>query len=185
MATVVVPFRAGSAKRRLELPEDVRTEFAHAMLVDVLEAATAVGPTVLVTEGEAVRAREIAEELGVFVVDDPGRGQAEAVLAGLTAIDEGPVLIVNADLPALRPRDLLALLGAMPPDGIAIAAARDGTTNALALSRPALFAPLYGPGSAARFRQHAEALGAPVVEPFIPALAADVDTVAQLTHLAS
>ena len=185
MTTVVVPFRAAAAKRRLELPEEARTDLAHAMLAEVLAAAVAVGPTILVTERDAEWARSLAEEHGVRVLDDPGGGLGEAVAAALAAAPDWPVLVVNADLPAAQPRDLLALLGAMPPEGMAIAAAEDGTTNALALSRATLFAPLYGPGSAERFRLHGESEGAEVVSLRIPALAEDVDTVAELERLAS
>jgi 2-phospho-L-lactate guanylyltransferase len=185
MASVVVPFRAAAAKRRLALPEDQRADLVHSMLADVLAAAVAVGPTVLVTEEDAVRARALASEHGAEVVDDPRRGQGEAVAAALAVAPEWPVLVVNADLPTAQPRDLLALLGAMPPDGVAIAPAEDGTTNALALSRPGLFAPLYGPGSAERFREYAEALGAEVVDLEVPALAEDVDTVEAFEQLAS
>jgi 2-phospho-L-lactate guanylyltransferase len=185
VASVIVPFRAAAAKRRLELPEEAKTDLAHTMLWDVLMAAVAVGPTLLVTEQDAARARSAAEALGADVVDDPGRGQGEAVAAALALVAESPVLVVNADLPSVQPRDLLALLGAMPPEGIAIAAAKDGTTNALALSRPGLFAPLYGPGSAQRFRDHAASLGAEAVDLAVPALAEDVDTVAELDRLVS
>lgn len=154
------------------------------MLTDVLAAATAVGRTILVTEPEAERARELARQHGAEVVDDPGEGQGAAVLAGLAAAPEWPVLVVNADLPEVQPRDLLALLGVMPADGIALAPAHDGTTNALAVARPGLFEPLYGPGSAARFRARAEELGIEVAELDSPALALDVDTTAELQQLA-
>ena len=185
MASVVVPFRAASAKRRLEpLDEQARTELAHRMLAKVLTAATAVGPTILVTETDAGAARAMAAEYGARVVDDPGEGQGAAVEAGLLAAPEWPVLVVNADLPQVQPRDLLALLGAMPEGGIAIAPAPDGTTNALALAKSGLFEPLYGRGSAARFRAHAEGHGIDVMELASPALAHDVDTVAQLEHAA-
>jgi 2-phospho-L-lactate/phosphoenolpyruvate guanylyltransferase len=155
------------------------------MLAEVLAAAVVVGPTILVTEREAEWARSLARQRGVRILDDPGRGQGEAVAAGLAVVPNWPVLVVNADLPSAQPRDLLALLGAMPPDGMAIAAAEDGTTNALALSRAALFAPLYGPGSAERFLAHGEAQGAEVVSLDVPALAEDVDTVDGLDRLAS
>ena len=98
-------------------------------------------------------------------------------------MDEWPVLVVNADVPAAQPRDLLALLGAMPVDGIAIAEAEDGTTNALALSRLGLFAPLYGPRSAERFAEHARARGVEVVAAAIPNLADDVDTIEDLRRV--
>jgi 2-phospho-L-lactate guanylyltransferase len=183
VASVVVPFRAASAKSRLEaLDEEVRVDLAHRMLRNVIAAATAVGPTILVTELDATCARALASEHGAAVVDDPGDGQGAAVEAGLAAVKEWPALVVNADLPAAEPRDLLALLGVMPSDGIAIAPAPDGTTNALALARPGLFEPLYGPGSAARFRAHAEEHGIECAELTAPALARDVDTVAELEH---
>jgi 2-phospho-L-lactate guanylyltransferase len=182
VASVVVPFRAASAKRRLELPEAERTDVAHAMLGRVLAAAAAVGPTILVTEADASCARALAAEHGAEVVDDPGKGQGEAVATALAVVDDWPVLVVNADVPAAQPRDLLALLGAMPADGIAIAEAEDGTTNALALSRPGLFAPLYGPGSADRFRAHAASQGVEAVTLDVPALADDVDTVAEVVE---
>ena len=73
----------------------------------------------------------------------------------------------------------------MPTDGIAIAEAEDGTTNALALAQPALFAPLYGPGSADRFRAHAASQGVEAVTLDVPALAEDVDTVAEFEQLRS
>jgi 2-phospho-L-lactate/phosphoenolpyruvate guanylyltransferase len=185
VASVVVPFRAASAKRRLEpLAEETRADVAHLMLADVLAAARAVGPTVLVTESGAERARELAAKLGARVVDDPGGGQGAAVIAGLAAVEEWPALVVNADLPEVEPRDLLALLGAMPQNGIALAPAPDGTTNALALARPGLFQPLYGPRSAKRFLAYAEKEGIPAIELAVPALALDIDTVAELEQLA-
>ena len=185
VASVVVPFRAASAKRRLEpLQEEARGELAHQMLASVIRAATTVGPTILVTEQEAECARTLAAEHGAEVVDDPGGGQGPAVAAALEAVTEWPALVVNADLPEAQARDLLALLGAMPADGIAIAPAPDRTTNALALARPGLFAPLYGPGSAARFLAHAEEQGFEAKEIEIPGLARDVDTVDELQRLA-
>ena len=163
MPTVVVPFRRETAKRRLApAPDDVRTVLAQAMLEDVLAAAAAVG--------------------SVVVADDPG-GQGPAVEAVLRRTDSGPVLVVNADLPCAQPRDLLTLLGALPEGGLALVSAADGTTNALALAAPHLFAPLYGPGSAGRFLARAERLGVPAAVADVPNLVEDVDTLAELERL--
>jgi 2-phospho-L-lactate guanylyltransferase (CobY/MobA/RfbA family) len=154
VATIVIPFRGDDAKQRL--PEAVRGRVARAMLSDVSAAAAEIGPTIVAME--------------------PGQGAA--VTAALARVEELPVLVVNADVPAVTPRDLLALLGSIPPGGLAVAAAEDGTTNALALASAALFRPVYGPGSAERFL----ALGpSRLVE--IPNLAADVDTTADLMRL--
>src|SRR5215208_6337407 len=164
MPTVVVPFRGESAKHRLApAPEDVRASIANAMLEDVLAACRAVA-------GE------------VFVADEIG-GQGAAVEAALRQIDSGPILVVNADLPAAQPRDLLALLGALPQGGLALVAAADGTTNALALAAPHLFAPLYGPGSADRFLARAQRLAIPTAVAAIPNLAEDVDTLSDLERI--
>jgi len=166
MATVVVPFRAG--KTRLALPEDERRAVALSMLGTVLDAAAAVGRTLLVSDDARLAARA-----GVEHVADPGGGQGEAVAAGLAGIVSLPALVVNADLPRATEGDLRALAAAAP----ALVAAPDGTTNALALLDLAAFRPLFGAGSASRFA----ALGLRAVER--PNLADDVDTLADLRRL--
>jgi 2-phospho-L-lactate guanylyltransferase (CobY/MobA/RfbA family) len=116
-------------------------------------------------------------------VPDPRHGQGAAVRAALdAAVAAGlpaPYVVVNADVPCATTRDLLALVGALPEHGLALAAAADGTTNALALSDDGLFEPVYGPGSAERF----EAL-APSIRIDAPNLMDDVDTPDDLARLA-
>ena len=119
MALFVVPFRY-DGKTRLGDPE-----IALAMFMDVRAACEQVGD--------------------VIVCDAPG-GQGPAVAATLAGL-EGPVAIVNADLPCVTPHELIVLVESAP----ALVAARDGTTNALALADARDFRPLYGPGSAERF----------------------------------
>jgi 2-phospho-L-lactate guanylyltransferase len=179
MATLVVPYRGSNGKTRLAEVENLEL-VALGMLADVLAACVAIGRTTLVTDDPDATSLGVA--LGAEVMADPGGGQGAAVTAGLAAADERPVLVVNSDLPAVTPRDLLTLLGAMPPQGMAIVEAEDGTTNALALSTPHLFAPLYGPRSAERFRAHAERLGIELITADIPSLVADVDTPADLAR---
>ena|SRR5436309_8135552 len=163
MPTVVVPFRRENAKLRLRpLPKEARAALAEAMLADVLAACEAVGSSTVV-------AREV--------------DQGEAVATALRGVESGSILIVNADLPCVQARDLLALLGALPGGGLAVVEAEDRTTNALALAAAHLFAPVYGPGSAERFRARAARLGVPFVTVEIPNLAEDVDTLADLERL--
>ena len=160
MVRIVVPFRGLGAKTRLGLGP----EFAQAMLADVVAAAGAVGEV------------RVATGMG---------GQGAAVAFELEHAGHGSVLVVNADLPCVTPRDLLALLGSAQPGGIALVEAADGTTNALALSEPGQFADLYGPESAARFRRHAYEMGAGCVMAAIPNIVDDVDTVEDLGRVES
>ena len=170
MAIVVIPFRSGGKTR---LPAETRVELSLAMLGDVLEVATATADRVRLVTGDD-GAGPIATELGVEIVVDPGGGQGAAILAALAGI-EGPCLIVNADLPCATP-EALALLVARAP---ALVPGPDGTTNALSLPDPTWFAPLYGPGSAARF------VGTGLALISIPELEQDVDTLADLLELTS
>jgi 2-phospho-L-lactate guanylyltransferase (CobY/MobA/RfbA family) len=121
-------------------------ELALAMLSDVTAAVN-----------------ELAGE--ALVVDGPG-GQGEAV-ADTLAVHSGPVTILNADLPCVTSAEIEELTAAAP----ALVAARDGTTNALALRDVGDFKTMYGPGSAARFAEH---LGAVSLD--LSGLRDDVDT---------
>ena len=144
MALFVVPFRA-DGKTRLGDPE-----IALAMFLDV---------------------RSACEELGeVRVCDAPG-GQNAALAAMLSTI-EGPVTIVNSDVPCTTSYELMELIHAAP----ALVSAADGTTNALALEDARDFQPLYGPGSADRFG---------LKQLYLPGLAQDVDTEEDLLRLAA
>jgi 2-phospho-L-lactate/phosphoenolpyruvate guanylyltransferase len=173
----VIPFRGGGKSR---LPEELRREVALAMLGDVVESALAVGDVRVVTDDPA--GRLVAGDLGARLVDDPGDGQGAAVAAGLEGAS-GLCLVVNADVPRVRPSDLNALAVPALLRRLAIVEARDGTTNALGLPRAEVFAPLYGPGSAGQFRAHAAALGIDCEELALQNLVDDVDTLADLARL--
>ena len=164
MIRIVIPHAGARGKTRLGAK---RAELSAAMLEDVLDAATSVGRTWVVSPDPVEGAEWIL---------DPGGGQGAGVEAALRVIGPGPALVVNSDLPSVTADDLRTLHDAIPEDGIAIAPARDGTTNALGLSDTSDFAPLYGPGSAARFRAHAEH----AVDVLRPGLRDDVDTPADL-----
>jgi 2-phospho-L-lactate guanylyltransferase (CobY/MobA/RfbA family) len=135
---------------------------------------------VLVSDDDA--ASLVAGDLGVVVVADPGGGQGAAVQAALRGVD-GTCLVVNADVPRVRPSDLAAL--AIPPraGAVSIVTAEDGTTNALGLPFSEVFQPLYGPHSAAQFRAHAAALGLPLHDLALANLRDDVDTAADLERV--
>ena len=178
-----MPFAGVEGKTRLHASLPDRRELSLAMLGDVMAACTAVGPTAVVT-GDA-DAAALARRAGAEAVDDPGGGQGAAVQAALAGLGAGPVLVVNADLPCVEPDDVRALGAHVPVAALGLVEAADGTTNALSLPDPDAFAPLYGPGSAARFRAHAAEHGLAVVSLAIPNLTDDVDTLDDLYRLAA
>ena len=139
------------------------------MLGDVVEAALGVGRVLVVTDDASV------VPAGVEVVRDPGGGLGAAVAEGLAQVDDH-VLVVNADLPAATTEALRRLADA----GLALVEAADGTTNALSLPDPGVFAPVYGPGSARRFRELAS-----FSTVSIPELEIDVDSDADLERLSA
>ena len=160
---IVIPYR-GDAKRRL--PSSLRAALAVAMLGDVVEVAAQVGRVLVVTDDASV------VPSGAEIVADPGAGLGAAVAAGLERV-AGPALVVNADLPAATPDALRRLSEA----GLALVEAADGTTNALSLPDPRAFVPVYGQGSAQRFRAHGFATTR------IPELELDVDSDADLERM--
>jgi 2-phospho-L-lactate/phosphoenolpyruvate guanylyltransferase len=181
MPRIVVPFAGVEGKTRLHASALERRELSLAMLGDVLAACVAVGPTAVVT-GDA-GARALALNAGAEAVGEPGGGQGAAVRAALARLEPGRVLVVNADVPCVEPDDLSALVAHAPAAALALVEAVDGTTNALSLPAPGVFAPLYGPGSAARFRAHAAEQGLVAVSIPIPNLVDDVDTLEDLYRL--
>ena len=157
MPTVVIPF-AGEGKTRLHASREVRRALSDAMLADVVAACSAVGDVRVITAGG---------------------GQGAAVASALAELEPGPLLVVNADLPCITAPDLDALLAA----GVSLVEAKDGTTNALSLRGPETFAPLYGAGSAHRFRAHFAELGLECATLQLPNLVDDVDTFGDVERL--
>ena len=181
MPTVVIPFAGAAGKTRLHSSTRIRRTLAQAMFCDVLAACVPVGRTRVVTPDE--EAAEAAADAGAEVVPDPGGGQGAAVQAGLGGVEADGSLVVNADLPCVVSDDLRSLLAATSAGCLALVEALDGTTNAVGLPSPGVFAPLYGPGSSDRFRAHGALLGLEVVSVVAPNLADDVDTMEDLTRL--
>jgi 2-phospho-L-lactate guanylyltransferase len=87
---------------------------------------------------------------------------------------------VAADLPFLRPADIVALLAAGRARSLVLAPSKDGGTNAMLVPPGFTFRPAYGTGSLAAHRRRSRALGLETVEVRRPGLAVDVDTEADL-----
>jgi 2-phospho-L-lactate/phosphoenolpyruvate guanylyltransferase len=171
LAVVPVKGRDG-AKSRLAplLPPEERVRLVLDMLERVLQAcadASAIGETLLVTPDPSIAPP------GLAVLLDAGIGHADAVAAALR--DErarAGVVVVMADCPLVRAESIDALAVAARP--FALAPARDGGVNAIALREPEGFMPRFGVSSA----EMAAAARAAGLEPAVvddPGLAFDVD----------
>jgi 2-phospho-L-lactate guanylyltransferase len=177
--TLVLPVKhAALAKSRLAPPAGIdRTDLARAIALDSLQAASAcaaVGRLVVVTSDPVVgaAAAQVAD-----VVADPASGLLGAVHAGvdhaLTRHGGGPLAVLLADVPALRPADLAVALDRCGGHAAAFVPDAEGTgTVLLAATVPARLSPAFGPGSAARH----EAGDAVRLDLDLPSLRRDVDT---------
>ena len=135
-----------------------RAELALAMLEDVLESArqARVGRVLVVTDSAAVRA--VAARHGAAALRVRPRGTRSAARDALAAVARRGarrVAILPADLPLLRPADIVALaVRARTADVVLAPDRRRDGTNALVLSSPLALAPRFGPSS---YRRHLDA----------------------------
>ena len=170
----IVPVRGRDGKSRLDrlLAADERARLVEAMLSDVLTAcrgARSVERVLVVTPDAAI----VPD--GVETLRDEGAGHEEAVAYALMdpRAREG-ALVVMADCPLATPDAVDRLAAAARP--VALAPAKDGGMNALALEELDALDPVFGVRGAARETVNRARMRA--VEPAVldePTLAFDVD----------
>ena len=183
--SVVIPVKVlALAKSRLTgLADPDRKALVLAMAADTIAAALAcpaAGAVVVVSDDPEIRSQ--AQALGADVVDEPGPGLNEALIAGARHAagswpDRG-LAGLTADLPALSAAALAAALSAAAAVPQAFVADAAGTGTTLYTARPGIaFQPRFGPGSRASHRL----AGAVELElPERSGLRQDVDTLADL-----
>ncbi|MEU4607906.1 2-phospho-L-lactate guanylyltransferase [Kribbella sp. NPDC023972] len=185
--TLAIPVkRTAIAKSRLAAayPQH-RPELARAFAVDTTAAALAsplVRAVLVVTDDPVVAADVTA--VGARVVPDlPAAGLNEALLHGATvAAAEFPdngIVALSADLPALRPAELTAVLAAcVAPRSFVVDLPGTGTTL-LAAAPGITLDPRFGVGSALA---HQVSGAIPIELTGIDSVRRDVDTAADLAH---
>lgn len=172
---LVLPIKGGpGAKSRLGVS---RRGLALALALDCLDAVVACSRQVVDDVVVVTADAEVAAAAGLTrarSVADPGGGLDAAVAAGLATLGAGrPRAVLLADLPSLRPEDLVSALDAAArhPSALVPDARGDGTV--LLTWGPGPVRPTrFGPGSAAA---HA-ADGAHRLDLDLPRLRGDVDT---------
>lgn len=192
--TVVVPVKAlDRAKSRLSaaLPADTRRALVLAMAEDVIRSCqTTPGVRRVLTVSPEPEVEALAARLGVDFVPEPAprtvgppADPLNAALATVLTDVDGPVGVVTADLPELRPDDLSAVLtrAADHPHAVVIDHRGVGTTMAFWTGPATERVSRFGPGSAYRYRVDGGAV--PLVGP--GRATRDVDIPADLTGLVS
>lgn len=174
-----MPVKAfGEAKLRLApaIPAPHRADLARRMAEGVVHSAGAL-PVAVVCDDRGVA--DWARRLGCLVVWTPGRGLNRAVQEGVSHLARAGVarvIVAASDLPLAT--DLGPLAGG---EGITLVPDRRGDgTNVIVVPTDGRFTFSYGPGSFARHRAEAHAIGSHVHVVHNPALAWDVDLPADL-----
>ncbi|MFO7960645.1 MAG: 2-phospho-L-lactate guanylyltransferase [Nitriliruptoraceae bacterium] len=183
----LVPLRApGEGKSRLAavLDTEQRAALAIAMLADVTAALTAAGLDEVIVVAGGRRAAAAGVDLGLPVlVDPPGcRGLDDALAAATQQVGtHRDLLVVAADLPRLRPCDVVAVLE--PDVEVVVAPTAAGGTGALLRRPAAVIGTAFGPGSALAHRALARSAGARSADVDRDGIHHDVDTFTDLAAL--
>lgn len=180
--SIVFPVK-GSTEAKSRLGHNSRADLARSFALDAVEAALTCEAVaqVLVVTADQVTANAHAD-LGALVVCDPGEGLNAALRVGASAAaPDAPCALLLADLPCLRPADLLhtlLLCEALFAEGaqqVTVPDAEGTGTVLLAAGHPAALQPHFGAGSAA-----SHAAQARVLIDVAPSVRRDVDIDAQL-----
>lgn len=181
----VVPVKAANcSKQRLSpvLTPDQRSTLARCMLRDVLDAVAcerdlAGVALVMPDDGPA----DIGREFGARVLREPREGGMCGAVSHAARILEaegaGGVLVLPADIPAVRPSDVDAML-ALHRETQAVTlveARRDGGTNAIVVSPPGAIAFRFGLRSAHAHREEARRRCVPAIDLVLPRVQLDID----------
>jgi 2-phospho-L-lactate guanylyltransferase len=186
MTWALVPakaFNRGKSRLSPALSDPARRAFAQQLLEHVLGTlvgSRAVKGILVSTDSPAVA--EVARRFGAFVrLDPPGVPSLAAVVDGglieLAARGAHAALVLMADLPAIQPHDIRAVVASLANHQVVLVPASDGChTNALALSPPTCLRTAFGRSDS--FVAHLGAARAACLRVAIlenPRLAFDVD----------
>jgi 2-phospho-L-lactate guanylyltransferase len=116
---VIVPVKGRlTAKSRLHPPTGVaRADLAHAFALDTITAAMgAIAPAHLVVVTSDEPTSTFVRDRGGIVIADQGEGLNPAIRLGIRQLEHmlgpGPTAVLLADIPTLRPEDLVSALNA-------------------------------------------------------------------------
>lgn len=182
-----------NAKQRLAavLDQSVRTELAHAMLLDVFEALGnwSDRPEVGIVTSDPY-ALDLAQRFEFTVIPDHSNISETNAIEMATGFCErhgvDNTLVIPGDIPLIQSSELQTILEAAPDQGSVLVPAADGRGTNAAFRRPAGLFPLrFGNDS---FKPHfaaAKATNKPCIVVSLPGIALDVDNPSDLSRLAA
>lgn len=179
VAVIIAVKRLSTAKTRLApiFSGTAREDVVLAMLLDTISAAVTVAAVTVVTPDPV--AGDAARRLGARVLEDPTPGgHPDPLNNALATADsalrpaQANVVVLQGDLPALKPQELSAAIAAAPVHRRSFVADRHGSGTSALLAFGVPLDPLFGPDSADRHRRSGavELIGA------WPGLRCDIDT---------
>jgi len=189
---ILVPVKdLANAKQRLSpmLTQSARTELAHAMLRDVLEAVTEFGGDEVSLVTSDSFAIELAASQGFGVIrDDSNLSETDAIDVATRVCESRGVestLVIPADIPLIKASEIAMIYRNAPQMGSVLVPAHDGRgTNAI-LRRPAALFPLrFGNDSFVPHLAAAKATDKPCVVLSLSGIGLDIDTPEDLRQLA-
>jgi 2-phospho-L-lactate guanylyltransferase len=189
---ILVPVKNLSiAKQRLAsvLNQSARTELAHAMLTDVLEAIAAfAGDDVFVVTSDPF-ALDLAKQLAFEIIrDDSNVSETDAIEMATRACESrgiDSVLVMPGDIPLIEAAEIRAIYESAPPNGTVLVPSRDKRGTNAVLRRPASLFPLrFGNDSFMPHLSTAIATDKSCIVLSLPGIALDIDTPEDLSELA-
>ena len=176
----IKPFGVAKGRLHPRLDAAARSELGRSIAAHTVQTARATGAEVVVVTGND-GVHRWARRIGIASIAEgpPGSGLdgAAAAVQNQASRAGRAWLVIHADLPAISPADVRALLAALEAGPAVIAPSHDGGTSALGAIQAVPTA--YGTGS---FHRHLRRLPAATVV-CRPGLALDLDTIADLENL--
>ena len=190
---ILIPVKnLSNAKQRLAdvLDQGVRTELAHAMLADVLQAVADYGREDVALVTNDPFALEQAAGYGFGVISDAANvSETDAIeMATGVCVSRGVerTLVIPGDIPLIEADDLTAIFAQAPGRGSLLVPSADKRgTNAVLRAPAALFPLRFGNDSFVPHQQAALATRTSCVVISLPRVALDIDNADDLRRLAA
>lgn len=188
---ILIPVKnLANAKQRLAavLDQSTRTELAHAMLADVVDAVSGCEVEVALVTSDPFALGLAAQHGFEAIRDDSNRSETDAIEMATRVCEErgiGSSLVIPADIPLIEASDIQMIYEHAPARGSVLVPAADKRGTNAALRSPAALFPLrFGNDSFVPHRAAAKATNHPCVVLSLPRLALDIDNPEDLRQLA-